>query len=867
MIRRIRTMGNDDMKIKIFKVVITLFLLGCLTSIFFPNSFASSSVNGSLLTNNRNTTSITAKVGQSVKLKAQGTGGNKRYYYRFSIVQGGKRKTLKSYSRTSTFYWKPSIPGTYALEVTITDSTWKKFVTKTVKVIVPQVGASLKTNAGSVVQPRTRVRVTASGSGGTGKYYYRFSIIQNGKRQVRTAYGSKNYYDWMPAAPGTFTLQAEVTDSTWKKVISKSVKEIVPELSTSFGINASSTVLQQKTVRMTAKASGGTGGYTYRFGITENGKWRALTGYTAKNYYDWKAVNPGGYTFTVDVMDSARKKVVTKSIKINVPALTAAFNINTSSTVLQQKTVRMTANAGGGSGGYTYRFSIIENEKWRVLTAYTSKNYFDWKALNPGSYTLSVDVTDSAKTKIITKSIKITVPELAAEMYINTPATVKQLTTIRLSSKAIGGTGAYFYRFGVIEKGVWKQLSPYGSKNTYDWKATSVGAFVLTADIADSTWKKVIRKTVTVTVPELTASLQSNVSNTIPLSSVQLTAQASGGTGIYYYRYTLLFGNIKQLLSDYATKSSYTWKPTSAGNVTIQMDMTDSLHQTVVTKTISIQVNPAQIKGVDVSKWQESVNWQKVYNAGYQFAMIKAGGNDDGLYQDRYFEQNYANAVANGLTVGIYYYGTAYTEDQAAAEAQHCLSLLKNRPVGLYVAYDVESQDQANAGKDRLTKAIIAFCETVKKGGYQPMVYANPNFYNNYIDISKLRALGYNIWVANYGVDVYNSIAFPAKVWQSTSTGCIDGIDGNVDIDTLYYYDPTMQVAECTGYSVNVRKAAGTDTQVVASISHGFIKVLGSQMAYSSDIGKQELWYNIQRNDGITGWISGRFIKLWQMKF
>jgi GH25 family lysozyme M1 (1,4-beta-N-acetylmuramidase) len=386
--------------------------------------------------------------------------------------------------------------------------------------------------------------------------------------------------------------------------------------------------------------------------------------------------------------------------------------------------------------------------------------------------------------------------------------------------------------------------------------------------VADSRWSTIVYKTVQFTVPELGATLKTSASQTIPLANVQFDGAASGGTGIYYYRFSVVHNGVGTIVQPFGESNTCNWTATEAGTYSIVLSVADSRWTKIATKTTVVKVVPAEIKGIDVSHYQGDIDWEKVKNAGVKFAMIKAGGSDDGLYQDNYFEQNYTNAVENGLAVGAYYYGCAITENEAIAEAQHCLSILKNRSIGLYVAYDVETDRQAGAGKDQLTKSIIAFCDTIKKAGYKPMVYANVNFFTNFIDIAKLRTMGYDIWVAHYGVDAYDSIAFPARIWQSSSSGQIDGITKNtVDLDTLYFYDPNMKVAECTDNGVNIRTAAGTSASIVTKIYHCFFQVLGSQTAYSSDIETQELWYHIKLNDGTTGWISGRFVKLWNMTF
>ena len=82
--------------------------------------------------------------------------------------------------------------------------------------------------------------------------------------------------------------------------------------------------------------------------------------------------------------------------------------------------------------------------------------------------------------------------------------------------------------------------------------------------------------------------------------------------------------------------------------------------------------------GIDVSRWQGDIDWSKVAADGITFAMIKCGGGDDGLYEDRKFKQNIQGALANGIQVGIYFYSGATDAKTAYDEASFCINLIKD---------------------------------------------------------------------------------------------------------------------------------------------------------------------------------------------
>ena len=108
------------------------------------------------------------------------------------------------------------------------------------------------------------------------------------------------------------------------------------------------------------------------------------------------------------------------------------------------------------------------------------------------------------------------------------------------------------------------------------------------------------------------------------------------------------------------------------------------------------------VKGIDVSKWQESIDFTKVKNAGIEFVIIRAGygnGNKDGC-----FEQNYSRAKAAGLAVGAYWYSYATSAAGAKQEAQKCAAILKGKQFEYPVYFDLEEKSQLEKAKKKLEK-------------------------------------------------------------------------------------------------------------------------------------------------------------------
>ena len=183
-------------------------------------------------------------------------------------------------------------------------------------------------------------------------------------------------------------------------------------------------------------------------------------------------------------------------------------------------------------------------------------------------------------------------------------------------------------------------------------------------------------------------------------------------------------------------------------------------------------------RGIDVSRWQGNIDWTAVAADDVNFVML--GTRSKGAV-DPYFHTNVKGASAAGLKVGAYIYSLATTPDMAREEADFVLDLVKDYPISFPIAFDAE--DSATLGSlppTQVSEIINAFCDRIEEAGYYPIVYANDNWLSNKIDLSKMKR---DVWVARY--EAKHKYADPI-MWQVTSTGAIQGINGNVDIDFLY---------------------------------------------------------------------------------
>lgn len=190
-------------------------------------------------------------------------------------------------------------------------------------------------------------------------------------------------------------------------------------------------------------------------------------------------------------------------------------------------------------------------------------------------------------------------------------------------------------------------------------------------------------------------------------------------------------------------------------------------------------------RGIDVSKFQGTIDWNAVKADGITFAIIRCGYRGYGtgaLVEDSTYRQNIQGAINAGLKVGVYFYSQAINEAEAVEEASMVLSLVSGYSLPLGVYYDTESVagGRANAiSAAQRTACAVAFCETIRNAGYKAGVYSYASwFYNalNFANISK-----YNIWIAQYRDTL--SFNYKYNIWQYTGSGRVNGISTAVDMN------------------------------------------------------------------------------------
>lgn len=187
--------------------------------------------------------------------------------------------------------------------------------------------------------------------------------------------------------------------------------------------------------------------------------------------------------------------------------------------------------------------------------------------------------------------------------------------------------------------------------------------------------------------------------------------------------------------------------------------------------------------GIDVSEWQGVIDWKKVRT---DFAILRAGYGRLVTQADRRFQANYEGCKSNNIPCGAYWFSYAESVDDARQEAAACLEIIKNRQFEYPIYYDVEEQRTLALGKQTVSAIIRAFLDSLEQSGYFAGLYMSLDNFNAYTDEEIRRR--YAVWIADYGTQRPDN----AGMWQKSSAGRIDGIQGNVDLDESFEDYPSI---------------------------------------------------------------------------
>lgn len=254
-------------------------------------------------------------------------------------------------------------------------------------------------------------------------------------------------------------------------------------------------------------------------------------------------------------------------------------------------------------------------------------------------------------------------------------------------------------------------------------------------------------------------------------------------------------------------------------------------------------------KGVDVSSYQGKIDWKKVAGEGFTFAILRGVLKNDTL--DNTFFYNYEKAKENGFDLACYQFSYALSEAEAIAAAQNMIAKLRGIQMPIWL--DLEWATQGALGKSAVTNIAAAYVKACRAAGYDCHIYSNLDWYKNKYNANALRALGCQFWIARYAADgSFKEALRPGigeTIWQWTSQGTVNGITGHVDLN-LKTTSLLGKIKNCS--ALNVRSQPDTSKQNIISVLRANDRILL--------LAEEKGWYYGKLSNGITGWVSAKYI-------
>ena len=495
---------------------------------------------------------------------------------------------------------------------------------------------------------------------------------------------------------------------------------------------------------------------------------------------------------------------------------------------------------------------IKRNDVNKAITNYGTnetpgfKSNLDLTKIKDGKHTVNVIVKDSITKEILeNKSIKIEIKKYSGEAYIDKPNNnLAQGLKIEVSGWAMTNSPSTDVRFLVDEniikdvsvnriprEDVNKAITKYGHVDNPGFNAIldlseyRDGKHKIKVEVINTITNEVITtKTNSFNLKKydgkiyLESPIQSTFNSSFTVSGWEMSNYSNSRVDIYIdsnkYDKNITRLSRNDVISTVTGYGTIEENPTPGFECLMNLSsFSDGLH-TITIKTVTNNNEVvSELKktifiyrnyhfGIDVSSWQNKIDFAAVKKDGIEFAIIRLGYSGYGAgkkVEDVYWKTNVQNALNNNIKVGVYFLSNAITVDEAREEANYVVKCLQlsgfSNKIKYPVVLDLEfSSEYPNGRADTLNKyartdIAKTFLNIIKDAGYIPMIYASKSFLYNDLDTEQLK--NYETWVAHYNGTsnpVTNKTNYTGvyQIWQYTSSGKVSGITGNADLDISY---------------------------------------------------------------------------------
>lgn len=542
---------------------------------------------------------------------------------------------------------------------------------------------------------------------------------------------------------------------------------------TGVSISGSAAIDIGKTVSLSAKVEG------ENLSDSDKGiSWKSSDGSVA-------SVNDSGVVTGVKAgtvtITATSKKDTSKSASCSVTVNKAAVTISLDKTSLSMKTgEETTLSASVSSGSVNWSSSnagIVKVENGKVT------------AVSVGAADITATATeDTSKTAVC--KVTVTAAGTLSVSFDKTALTVFSEDKKELTAAAKDANGAVTYSFSSDNTSV-ATVAGSNEKGTVTGVKAGTANITVTAKDASGTVASVSCKVTVKLNPKKDTSTKLKDKDGNQLYIKNSKGEFVEAVLADYYTADKFYKKAKNITYKYTgwqTIDGKTYFYDKNGKVVTGEQIIQGAKYQFDNNGALITNSSSGIMGIDVSKWNGTINWTAVKASGVNYVIIRCGyrGSSTGaLIQDPKFKANIQGAAAAGIKVGVYFFSQAINEVEAVEEASMTLSLIKGHKLSYPVFLDVESSGGRADKLDKNTRTAVinAYCKTIQNGGYKAGVYANKTWLEGKMNAASLS--GYKIWLAQYAAaPTYKATRY--DMWQYTSKGKINGINGNVDLNISY---------------------------------------------------------------------------------
>ena len=560
-------------------------------------------VKDTALVNKSTVSAASVSVGTKVTLTGLASGGAGSYKYAFYYKEPSSSswKTIGTeFGTASTAAFTPDKSGSYSVRIDVKDKSGTvKSKTFTVNSKINALVNSSKVSAANV-KKGTKVTITAVASGGLSPYQYAYyyKAPSSSSWTAIKGYSGSTTAGFTPDKVGNYSVKIDVKDSVGTVKSKTLTVKAEAKLLVNNSRVSSTSVKSGTKVTITASAAEGTGSYKYAFyyKAPSASGWSTIKSFSTSNTASFIPTNSGNYSVRADVKDGAGT-VVSKTFTVKCTVKPLVNNSKISSTGVQiGNKVTITAAASEGTGSYKYAFyyKAPSSSKWTTIRNYSTTKTATFTPNKTGSYSIRVDVKDSAGT-IKTKTFTV---KSASKALVNnskvSSTNVKKGGRVSVTAAASGGKGSYRYAFyyKAPSSSKWTTIRNYSTSKTATFTPAKTGSYSVRVNIKDGTGTvKTKNFTVKVTAKNLVNSSKLSSTSIKAGSKLTLKAAASGGTSPYKYAYYYKKSSSSKwvTLKGYSTTKSASVILKSKGTYNVRIAVKDASNKTVY-KTYNVKV-------------------------------------------------------------------------------------------------------------------------------------------------------------------------------------------------------------------------------------------------------------------------------------